>query len=59
MLDRAAAFRDTAAVLEAHSIPAALSADLQEGLPQWPPVEGGGGGGKEKPVEAAAAAAGA
>jgi len=62
VLDRAAAFRDTAAVLEAHSIPAAVSADLQQGLPAWPP--GAVSRGKEAVavavgVEAAAGAAAA
>jgi hypothetical protein len=40
-------------VLEAHSIPAALSSDLEEGLPPWPPREAG----KAEPVAAGAAAA--
>ncbi|KIZ00510.1 hypothetical protein MNEG_7454 [Monoraphidium neglectum] len=52
VLDREEAFRDTAAVLEAHGIPAALSADLQQALPAWPPAAASG-------KAAAAAVAGA
>jgi hypothetical protein len=46
-------------VLEAHGIPAALSADLREGLPQWPPSQASSNGRPPAAAAAAAAAAGA
>lgn len=48
-------------VLEAHGIPAALSADLEDGLPPWPPAQpkGSSGARAEEAVPAAAAASAA
>ncbi|GBF92582.1 protease Do-like [Raphidocelis subcapitata] len=56
VLDSAAAFADTAAVLDAHGIPAAVSPDLREGLPPWPPVQASSGSepAGSEPIAAAA-----